>query len=53
MKINQKQIDAVLKLSGAERYQHFVKKIADWEEVWGLYQDGWALLETENNKYGY
>ena len=53
MKINQKQIDAVLKLSGAERYQHFVKKIADWEEVWGLYQDGWALLETENNQQAF
>ena len=22
--------------------------IADWQEVWGLYQDGWALAATDD-----
>lgn len=50
MKINQKQIEAVTVLSGQKRYETFIKMIADWEEVWGLYQDGWALAETDDGK---
>jgi len=50
MKINQKQIEAVTALLGQKRYETFVKTIADWEEVWGLYQDGWALAETDDGK---
>ncbi|MGR9116092.1 MAG: hypothetical protein ACU85E_10020 [Gammaproteobacteria bacterium] len=45
MKINQKKIDAILALSGAKRYEHFIKVITDWEEVWGLYHDGGHLLQ--------
>lgn len=47
MKINQKQIDAVLALPSEKRYEHFVKVIADWQDVWGLYGDGWALAATD------
>lgn len=50
MKINQKQIEAVTALLGLKRYEHFVKVVADWEEVWGLYQDGWALAATDDGK---
>lgn len=50
MKINQKQIEAVINLPGPKRYQHFVKVVADWKEVWGLYQDGWALASSEDGK---
>ena len=50
MKINQQQIDSVLLLPGRERYDHFIKTVVDWEEAWGLYQDGWALAETEENE---
>lgn len=46
MGITQKQIDAVTALPGPKRYEHFVKVVADWEEVWGIYQDGWALAAT-------
>lgn len=48
MKINQKQLEAVLALSGDKRFEHFVKVVADWEEVWGLYQDGWALAAADD-----
>lgn len=48
MKINPKQISAVIALTGDERYRHFVKVISDWQEVWGLYLDGWALASTDD-----
>jgi Protein of unknown function (DUF2750) len=25
-----------------------VKKVVDWEEVWGLYDEGWAITEDDN-----
>jgi Protein of unknown function (DUF2750) len=48
MKVNQKQMEAVLALSGVKRFEHFIKVIADWQEVWGLYQDGWALAAADD-----
>ena len=48
MKINHKQIENVLSLSGSKRYEYFIKVVADWEKVWGLYKDGWALAATDN-----
>ena len=50
MNINQKQIDAVIALSGRERYNNFIKVVVDWEEVWGLYQDKWALAGTDDGQ---
>ncbi len=50
MKINSKQIESVTALAGPKRYKHFVKVVADWEEVWGLYQDGWALAATDDGQ---
>jgi hypothetical protein len=43
MEVNPKQMEAVLALPGPKRFQHFIKVVADWQEVWGLYRDGWAL----------
>ncbi|WP_461611880.1 DUF2750 domain-containing protein [Cytobacillus kochii] len=40
-----KEIDTVLKLPADKRYQYFIKKIVDYEAVWGLYKDGWAITE--------
>lgn len=48
MKINSKQLEAVLALPGQKRFEHFVKVAADWQEVWGLYLDGWALAATDD-----
>lgn len=50
MKLSQKQIDSVLALSGQRRYEHFVKVVVDCDQMWGLYQDGWALAETEKGQ---
>lgn len=45
-----KQLEAVIKLPAPKRYDHFVKVVADWQEAWGLYSDGWALAETSNGE---
>lgn len=50
MKINPKQMEAVLALPGPKRYSHFIKIAADQRKVWGLYADGWALAATNEGK---
>ena len=43
MPINPEQIEAVLKLPANGRYDHFIKRVADFEEAWGLRSaSGWA-----------
>ncbi|CAA9530095.1 MAG: hypothetical protein AVDCRST_MAG31-2298 [uncultured Sphingomonas sp.] len=46
--MNKKQIEAVLALSGPERVKHFAKVVADREEAWSLYDDGWASSATDD-----
>lgn len=41
-KLNSEQVRAVLALPGPERYEHFVKRVADWQLAWGLWDNGWA-----------
>lgn len=48
MQVNPKQMETVLALPGIQRFEHFIKVIADWQEVWGLYQDGWALAAADD-----
>jgi len=47
MLLNSKEIEAVSKLPASKRYEYFIKKVADFEEVWGLFDDGWAISEDE------
>lgn len=46
-----KEIEAVLRLDGPTRYKHFVKRVVDDELAWGLWNDGWALMEDEAGQY--
>ena len=48
--ISPKQIEAVLKLDGPKRYDHFIKQVVDCEQVWGLYCDGWAMGTDDSGK---
>ncbi len=41
-------MEAVLALPREERYAHFVKRVADTEQVWGLYNNGWASAATDD-----
>jgi hypothetical protein len=43
-----KEIQAVLKLDGPARFDHFVKRVVDDEKAWGLWKNGWALLEDSD-----
>jgi len=48
--MNSKELESVTKLNGSERYNYAIKKIADWEEVWGLYNNGWTLVSDGENE---
>jgi len=45
VQIHPKEMKSVLALSGRERYDYFIKKVADLQEAWGLQsEDGWVLV---------
>lgn len=46
--VHPKELEALLKLPAPVRYENFIKTVADWEEAWGLYDNGWAMSETDN-----
>lgn len=48
--MNNIEIDAVLRLPAPIRYEYFIKKAADYEEIWGLFKDGWAVSEDKEGK---
>jgi len=48
IKLGGQQLAAVVTLAGPERYEYFIRRTAEAREVWGLYQDGWALAKTDD-----
>lgn len=42
------KVKNVLNMSGQDRYNYFVRKVADFQVVWGLFADGWATAEDDN-----
>lgn len=48
--MDNKEFEAVIKLPAQKRYEYFIKKIADYEELWGLYDDRWAMAGYDDNK---
>lgn len=47
-----KEIENVLKVDNRKKYEYFIKKTADYEEVWALRdKDGWATLELDEKEY--
>lgn len=42
-----KEFETLIKQSPNIRYEYLIKKVADSEEVWGLYNDGWATAQDE------
>ncbi len=42
--MNEKQFESVQSLDSNARFQHFVSKIADWEQLWTVKNDeGWLV----------
>jgi len=46
--MNPKKIRAVSEMKAAERYDYFIRKVCDFEMVWGLYDGGWATGVVES-----
>ena len=46
--VTKKEIENVLKIDENKKYKYFINFICDTQEVWGLYNNGWALA-GENN----
>ncbi len=45
------KIENILKMSEKERYDYFIRKVADFEQIWGLNDEGWALLgDNDGNR---
>lgn len=52
MLLNDREFESVIALPAPERYEHFMKRVADAEELWALRDDeGWLLLgDDEENE---
>ena len=51
MKVSKQELEAVTALSPEKRYNYFVKRICDWEQVSTLYEDDYIVLnEAKNDK---
>ena len=49
--INGKEFENVTRLEPKSRYEYFIKKVADWQEIWSLWNDGWVLMgDQEQNE---
>lgn len=46
--MNQKEFDSVIKQPSKIRYEYFIKKVVDYEEVWGLFDGGWATAQDDD-----
>src|SRR5262249_19517838 len=48
-KIHDKEFAALIGMSAPDRYAVFIRRVADWQEIWGLRSDaGWHLTADEN-----
>lgn len=48
MRMNEAKLLAISKLQGFERYRYFISTVCNFEEVWGLWREGWALASDDN-----
>ena len=43
----------MLRLDAAQRYSYFIKRVADWQAAWGLWDDGWAMVGDDDGRTGF
>lgn len=49
-RMNPQQYESVLALSSADRSTHFVGKVADWQQLWGVKnEEGWLVPITPDD----
>ncbi len=50
-KLNDKQFDSVSQLADDQRFDYFLKKVADWEDIWSLHStEGWVELSSADGE---
>ena len=47
MEISKQEFEAITKLVPEKRYDYFIKRICDWEQVWTLYDDDCIILNED------
>ena len=45
---SEEELQAVLRLEGPARFEHFVKRVVDEERAWGLWREGWAMMARDD-----
>ncbi len=45
-----KKLESVAGLSANDRFGYFVRKVADFGAVWGLFKDGWAMGKDDDGR---
>lgn len=48
--LSDKHIQSVIRLQASQRYEYFINKIADQQEIWGLWKNGWAMYSNDNGE---
>jgi len=48
--VNGKEFHNVIHLAAEKRYEYFIKKVADWREVWSLWKDDWVLMSDKGGE---
>ncbi len=48
--LNPKQIESIIKLPADKRYQHFIKRVVDQEELWGIYDSDWITIKKDDGE---
>lgn len=46
-----KKVERVSAFSGQDRMAYFIRKVADFEAVWGAFENGWIMLGSDFNKH--
>lgn len=50
-KMNDQEFAAVLGLPPERRYEYFIKRVADWRQIWGLRgTGGWAIAGAQDEQ---
>ena len=50
LQLTEKEIEIRVAQSAHDRYVYFLEVVADWEVVWGLYDDGWAMAGNDDGE---
>lgn len=46
----EKEIQSLIALPAAKRYEYWIKKVADQQKVWSLWRDGWSLASDNEGR---